>query len=42
VALGIAESTVRTHLGNLFVKTGAGRQADLVKIAAGFANPLIG
>jgi DNA-binding CsgD family transcriptional regulator len=41
-ALGIAESTVRTHLGNLFVKTGAGRQADLVKIAAGFANPLIG
>jgi DNA-binding CsgD family transcriptional regulator len=42
LALGIAESTVRTHLGNLFLKTGAGRQADLVKIAAGFANPLIG
>jgi DNA-binding CsgD family transcriptional regulator len=42
VALGIAESTVRTHLGNLFVKTGAGRQADLVKIAAGFVTPLIG
>jgi DNA-binding CsgD family transcriptional regulator len=42
VALGIAESTVRTHLGNLFLKTGAGRQADLVKIAAGFVTPLIG
>ena len=42
VALGIAESTVRTHLGNLFVKTGTGRQADLVKIAAGFVTPLIG
>jgi DNA-binding CsgD family transcriptional regulator len=41
-ALGVAESTVRTHLGNLFLKTGAGRQADLVKIAAGFATPLIG
>jgi DNA-binding CsgD family transcriptional regulator len=42
VALGIAESTVKTHLGNLFVKTGSGRQADLVKIVAGFATPLIG
>ncbi len=40
-ALGIAESTVKTHLGNLFVKTGARRQADLVKIVAGFASPLI-
>jgi DNA-binding CsgD family transcriptional regulator/PAS domain-containing protein len=42
VALGIAESTVKTHLRNLFVKTGARRQADLVKIVAGFASPLIG
>ncbi|HXQ05393.1 MAG TPA: helix-turn-helix transcriptional regulator, partial [Bradyrhizobium sp.] len=42
VALGIAESTVKTHLGNLFMKTGARRQADLVKIVAGFASPLIG
>jgi DNA-binding CsgD family transcriptional regulator len=37
--LGIAETTVKTHLGRLFDKTGAGRQADLVKIAAGFAVP---
>jgi DNA-binding CsgD family transcriptional regulator len=42
VALGIAESTVKTHLGRLFVKTGTRRQADLVKIVAGFASPLIG
>jgi DNA-binding CsgD family transcriptional regulator len=42
VALGVAESTVKTHLGNLFAKTGAGRQADLVKIVSGFATPLLG
>jgi DNA-binding CsgD family transcriptional regulator len=41
VALGIAESTVKTHLGRLFVKTRARRQADLVKIVTGFASPLI-
>jgi DNA-binding CsgD family transcriptional regulator/PAS domain-containing protein len=38
-ALGVAESTVKTHLHRVFAKTGAGRQADLVKIAAGFSNP---
>jgi DNA-binding CsgD family transcriptional regulator len=37
--LGIAETTVKTHLGRLFEKMGAGRQADLVKIAVGFAAP---
>jgi DNA-binding CsgD family transcriptional regulator len=40
VALGMAETTVKTHLGRVFVKTNAGRQADLVKIVAGFATPL--
>lgn len=39
--LGVAETTVKTHLGRLFEKTGAGRQADLVKIAAGFAAPFV-
>jgi DNA-binding CsgD family transcriptional regulator len=39
-ALGIVESTVKTHLHRVFTKTGAGRQADLVKIVAGFATPL--
>ena len=41
-ALGVAETTVRTHLGRLFDKTGTGRQADLVKLVAGFCNPLVG
>jgi DNA-binding CsgD family transcriptional regulator len=40
--LGIAETTVRFHLRQLFEKTGTHRQADLVKLVAGFANPLIG
>jgi hypothetical protein len=39
VPLGVAETTVKTHLGNVFGKTGAGRRADLVKIAAGFSTP---
>jgi DNA-binding CsgD family transcriptional regulator len=41
-ALGIAETTIKTHLGRLFVKTRARRQADLVKIVAGFASPFAG
>jgi DNA-binding CsgD family transcriptional regulator len=40
LALDIAESTVKTHLHRVFSKTGASRQADLVKLAAGFSNPL--
>ena len=36
--LGISEPTVRTHLRRLFEKTGAKRQADLVKLVAGFAR----
>lgn len=39
-ALGIAVSTVKTHLGRLFEKTGALRQADLVKLVAGYSIPL--
>jgi DNA-binding CsgD family transcriptional regulator/PAS domain-containing protein len=42
VAMGIAESTVKSHLSRLFEKTGATRQADLVKIFAGYANPPVG
>jgi DNA-binding CsgD family transcriptional regulator/PAS domain-containing protein len=38
--LGIAETTVKTHLKQVFSKTGASRQADLVKLAAGFSFPL--
>ena len=39
--LGIAETTVKTHLGRLYEKTGASRQADLVKLFAGFRNPFM-
>lgn len=39
-ALGIAETTVKTHLSRLFQKTGAARQADLVKLVAAFQSPL--
>jgi DNA-binding NarL/FixJ family response regulator len=40
-AVGIAESTVKTHLGRLLEKTGASRQAGLVKLVAGFSNSLV-
>ena len=39
-ALGVAETTVKTHLHRVFSKTGTSRQADLVKLAAGFSSPL--
>jgi DNA-binding CsgD family transcriptional regulator len=39
-ALGIAETTVKTHLGRVFAKTGTRRQAELVKLVAGFAMPV--
>jgi DNA-binding CsgD family transcriptional regulator len=38
-ALGIAETTVKTHLRHLFEKTGARRQADLVKLVAAHDSP---
>ena len=40
-ALGVAETTVKTHLGRLFEKTRTGRQADLVKVVAGYSTPLV-
>jgi DNA-binding CsgD family transcriptional regulator len=41
-ALGVAETTVKFHLRRLFEKTGTHRQADLVKLVAGFSSPIIG
>jgi DNA-binding CsgD family transcriptional regulator len=40
-ALGIGEATVKTHLHRVFGKTGSARQADLVKLVAGFSSPLV-
>jgi DNA-binding CsgD family transcriptional regulator len=39
-ALGVAETTVKTHLSRLFQKTGTTRQTGLVKLVAGFSSPL--
>jgi DNA-binding CsgD family transcriptional regulator/PAS domain-containing protein len=41
-ALGLSDTTVKTHLRHVFEKTSTTRQADLVKLVAGFANPLVG
>jgi DNA-binding CsgD family transcriptional regulator len=38
--LGISETTVKTHLQRVFEKTGTNRQADLIKLVAGYMNPL--
>jgi DNA-binding CsgD family transcriptional regulator len=40
VALGIASSTVKTHLLRVFDKTGCSRQAELVKLAASMSLPV--
>lgn len=37
--LGIAPSTVKTHVLHLFEKTGCSRQADLLKLAAKLSGP---
>jgi DNA-binding CsgD family transcriptional regulator len=39
-ALGVAETTVKTHLRSVFAKTETARQADLVKLIAGFSSPI--
>nr|WP_230989483.1 helix-turn-helix transcriptional regulator [Devosia faecipullorum] len=38
--LGVAESTIRTHLLRIFAKTNCGRQAELVALAAAF-RPMV-
>ena len=39
--LGVADTTVKTHLGRLFEKTGVSRQADLIKLVAGYSSILV-
>ncbi|QOZ76279.1 LuxR family transcriptional regulator [Bradyrhizobium sp. CCBAU 53351] len=41
-AFGVADTTIRTHVSSLFEKTGAARQADLVRLVAEYATPLAG
>jgi len=38
-ALGIAATTARTHLDNIFAKTGVSRQAELMRLAARVSSP---
>ena len=38
--LGVSEATVKTHLQRIFAKTKTRRQADLVKLVAGYMSPL--
>jgi DNA-binding CsgD family transcriptional regulator len=40
-ALGMGKATVRSHLLRLYAKTGTGHQTELVKLVAGFTNPLV-
>jgi DNA-binding CsgD family transcriptional regulator/PAS domain-containing protein len=40
--LGISGATVKTHLQRIFAKTDTSRQADLVKLVAGYMSPLGG
>jgi DNA-binding CsgD family transcriptional regulator len=37
--LGLSQATVKTHLHNVFRKTGTARQSELVKLIAGFEPP---
>jgi DNA-binding CsgD family transcriptional regulator len=39
VALDIAVTTAKTHLDNIFQKTGVNRQAELMRLAARAASP---
>ncbi|WP_298967514.1 LuxR C-terminal-related transcriptional regulator [uncultured Methylobacterium sp.] len=40
-SLGLSATTVKTHLGALFAKTGARRQSDLVKQVAAHGSPFL-
>jgi DNA-binding CsgD family transcriptional regulator/PAS domain-containing protein len=40
-ALGIASTTVKSHLSRIFLKTGTHRQADLVALCASLSLPLL-
>jgi DNA-binding CsgD family transcriptional regulator len=39
--LDIALTTTKTHLGNIFTRTGVTRQADVVRLAMQIASPAV-
>ena len=39
-AIGVAETTIKTHLGRLYGMTGTRRQGDLVKLVARYSKSL--
>jgi len=39
-SVGVAETTIKTHLARIFTKTGTKRQADLVRLLAAFTPPI--
>jgi DNA-binding CsgD family transcriptional regulator len=42
LSLGVAETTVKSHLASVFAKTGKTRQVDLAKLVASYASPVSG
>lgn len=38
--LGVAHTTAKTHLGNIFAKTGVSRQVELVRLGSQFTEPV--
>ena len=36
----LSEATVKTHLSHIYAKTDTRRQADIVRLIAGFSSPL--
>jgi DNA-binding CsgD family transcriptional regulator len=38
--LGLSQATIKTHLHNLYGKTGTKRQSELMKLIAAFSSPL--
>jgi DNA-binding CsgD family transcriptional regulator len=41
LALGIADSTVKTHLARVFEKTGTSEQPELAKLVASLTPPVV-
>jgi DNA-binding CsgD family transcriptional regulator len=41
IALGIADSTVKTHLARVFAKTGTSTQPELAKLVASLTPPIV-